>query len=104
MTTTVIEFTADECGYWFFHCHLLYHMMSGMARVVHYQDFAPDPATAAVRPHLYHDPFYLYGRMDALSQMAQGMLVYANTRHIFSAAWQAGWQRMDDQGWEVAPT
>lgn len=104
MTTTVIEFAAEEFGDWFFHCHLLYHMMSGMARVVHYQDFAPAPATAAVRHHLYHDPFYLYGRVDALSQMAQGMLVYANTRHIFSAEWQAGWQRVDDVEWEVTPT
>ena len=104
MKTTVIEFAADEFGDWFFHCHLLYHMMSGMARVVHYQEFAPDPATAAVRPQLYHDPFYLYGRVDALSQMAQGTLVYANTRHIFSTEWQAGWQSVDDVEWEVVPT
>ncbi|HKJ87147.1 MAG TPA: multicopper oxidase domain-containing protein, partial [Gammaproteobacteria bacterium] len=27
--------TADAPGYWFFHCHLLYHMHAGMARVVH---------------------------------------------------------------------
>jgi hypothetical protein len=104
MTTTVIEFAAEEFGDWFFHCHLLYHMGSGMARVVHYQDFIPDPATAAVRRHLYHDPFHLYGQMDALSQMAQGVLVYANTRHIFSAEWQAGWQGVDDVEWEVTPT
>jgi FtsP/CotA-like multicopper oxidase with cupredoxin domain len=103
MATTVIEFKADEFGDWLFTCHLLYHMMSGMARVVHYQDFAPDPATAAVRSQLYYDPFYLFGRMDALSQMAQGMLVYANTRHLFSAEWQAGWQRVDEVEWEVTP-
>jgi len=101
MTTTVIEFTADELGDWFFHCHLLYHMMSGMARVVHYQDFAPDPATAAVRPHLYDDPTYLYGNLDVLSQMTQGTLVHANTRHIFSTEWRAGWQQVDDVDWEV---
>jgi CopA family copper-resistance protein len=104
MTTTVIEFAADEFGDWFFHCHILYHMMSGMARVVHYDGFAPDPATAAVRPQLYHDPFYLFGRLDALSHMAQGSLFYANTRHLFSAEWQAGWQRVDDVEWEVTPT
>ncbi|MFA7172023.1 MAG: multicopper oxidase domain-containing protein [Kiritimatiellia bacterium] len=104
MTTTVIEFAADEFGDWFFHCHLLYHMMSGMAAVVHYQGFVPDPATAAVRPLLYDDPFYLYGRVDALSQMSQGVLVYANSRHIFSTEWQAGWQHVDDVEWEVAPT
>jgi len=104
MTTTVIEFAGEEFGDWFFHCHLLYHMESGMARVVHYQGFTADPATAAVRDRLYHDPFSLYGRVDALSQMTQGTLVYANTRHIFSAEWQAGWQRVDDREWEIVPT
>jgi hypothetical protein len=103
MTTTVIEFAAEEFGDWFFHCHLLYHMESGMARMVHYQNFTPDTATAAVRTRLYHDPFHLHGQVDLLSQMAQGMLVYANTRHIFSAEWQAGWQRVDDVEWEVTP-
>lgn len=103
MTTTVIEFAAEEFGDWFFHCHLLYHMESGMARLVHYQDFMPDPTTAAVRQRLYHDPFHLYGRVDGLSQMAQGKFVYANTRHIFSTEWEAGWQRVDDVDWEITP-
>jgi multicopper oxidase len=30
------EFTADNPGDWFFHCHNLYHMESGMARVFSY--------------------------------------------------------------------
>lgn len=38
MSTTVIEFEANELGDWFFHCHLLYHMKAGMARVVHYEE------------------------------------------------------------------
>ena len=29
MSTTVIEFDANEKGDWFFHCHLLYHMKAG---------------------------------------------------------------------------
>lgn len=103
MTTTVIEFAAEEFGDWFFHCHLLYHMMSGMARVVHYEDYTPDPATAAVRPRLYHDKFELFGHVDGLSQMAQGVLFYANTRHVFSAEWQAGWQQVDGMAWEATP-
>lgn len=28
-----IEFTADNPGRWFFHCHNLYHLAAGMARV-----------------------------------------------------------------------
>jgi len=104
MTTTVIEFEAEQVGDWFFHCHLLYHMESGMARVVHYRDFTPDPATAAVRPFLYHDMFHLFGQVDVLSQMAQGALVLANTRHIFSAEWQTGWRQVEDVEWEATPT
>ena len=104
MTTTVIEFAADEFGDWFFHCHQLYHMMSGMARVVHYEGFTPDPATAAVSDRLRHDPFFLYGHVDVLTQMAQGSLIFANIRHIFSAEWNAGWRHVDDVEWELTPT
>ena len=32
------DFVADNPGEWFFHCHNLYHMESGMARVVTYMD------------------------------------------------------------------
>ncbi len=40
METITIEFYANEEKDWFFHCHNLYHMMAGMARVVSY---AGDP-------------------------------------------------------------
>ena len=43
MSTTVIEFDANQVGDWFFHCHLLYHMKSGMARVVSYENFTLPP-------------------------------------------------------------
>ena len=33
METDTIEFAAQYDGDWFFHCHILYHMMSGMGRV-----------------------------------------------------------------------
>ena len=32
-----IEFDANEQQDWFFHCHILYHMMSGMARIISYE-------------------------------------------------------------------
>ena len=35
--TIVADFDADASGQWFFHCHHLYHMMSGMARVFQYK-------------------------------------------------------------------
>jgi FtsP/CotA-like multicopper oxidase with cupredoxin domain len=32
------EFTADNPGDWLFHCHILYHMEQGMARVFTYTE------------------------------------------------------------------
>lgn len=45
MDTQVIEFNAAEKtrGNWFFHCHILYHMMSGMGRIFTYEDSPPNP-------------------------------------------------------------
>lgn len=37
METVTIEFEANEEQDWFFHCHILYHMMSGMVRIVSYE-------------------------------------------------------------------
>ena len=36
MQKVIIEFSNEEYGDWFFHCHVLYHMMGGMARVFSY--------------------------------------------------------------------
>jgi hypothetical protein len=100
MSTTVIEFHADEMGDWFFHCHLLYHMKSGMARLIHYQDFTPDPEVQAVRDKLYREPWYFWGGADALSNMTEGFLTLGNTRIAVEAFWEVGWQEVDDTEWE----
>ena len=92
MSTTVIEFLADEQGDWFFHCHLLYHMMSGMARVVHYRGFRPSPEVAATRDMLYMDPWYAWARADVLSSMTQGYVTASDRDNILTARWEAGWQ------------
>ncbi|MGI8437716.1 MAG: multicopper oxidase domain-containing protein [Chthoniobacterales bacterium] len=96
MQTTVIEFAAEEVGDWFFHCHLLYHLDSGMARVVHYEGFEPYPDTAAVRSKLYRDPFYAWGTADVLSNMTQGYVELSNALNIFNLEWEAGWNRVPD--------
>jgi hypothetical protein len=101
MSTTVIEFDANEVGDWFFHCHVLYHMESGMARVVHYEGFTLDPQLAHVRHKLNHDPWNAWGQVDALSNMTQGFLIVSNTRNIFTASWEAGWQKVDGPEWET---
>jgi FtsP/CotA-like multicopper oxidase with cupredoxin domain len=38
------DLTADAPGDWAFHCHLLYHMMAGMMRVVSIRPFNGEPA------------------------------------------------------------
>ena len=42
METDTIEFEAKEDGDWFFHCHILYHMMAGMGRIFRYENSAPN--------------------------------------------------------------
>ena len=39
METDTIEFLANTEGDWFFHCHILYHMMAGMNRVFAVDDY-----------------------------------------------------------------
>jgi FtsP/CotA-like multicopper oxidase with cupredoxin domain len=100
MTTTIIEFNTNEVGDWFFHCHLLYHMKSGMARVIEYDTFNPGPIVMALRPKLYTDPWYFWGEADLLSHMTEGSLQASNTRHIISVQWEAGWQDVEANEWE----
>ena len=49
MDTVRIEFSANEDKDWFFHCHNLYHMKTGMARVVRYQGTKPNPELIAAK-------------------------------------------------------
>lgn len=43
METDTIEFAANKDGDWFFHCHILYHMMAGMGNVLSYQNSPSNP-------------------------------------------------------------
>lgn len=102
MTTTVIEFMADEPGDWFFHCHLLYHMMSGMARVVEYEGFTPAPETEEIRDQIYtkSNPWFFYGYTDFLSNETQGTLTLSDPLNIISLGWEAGWDGTEGTAWE----
>jgi FtsP/CotA-like multicopper oxidase with cupredoxin domain len=44
MGRRLVEFAATEDKDWMFHCHILYHMMSGMARVFRYEGATSAPA------------------------------------------------------------
>jgi len=102
MSTTIIEFMADEPGDWLFHCHLLYHMMSGMARVVEYEGFTPAPETQAVRDEIYKEtnPWFFYGYADVLSNETQGAITFSDPLNILALKWEAGWDGTEGTAWE----
>lgn len=91
MSTTVIEFAADEIGDWFFHCHLLYHMESGMARVVRYQGFDPGPGMARGGGAAHDDRWRGFATAELLSSMTRGELRLSRTRDDVLLRWEAGW-------------
>jgi FtsP/CotA-like multicopper oxidase with cupredoxin domain len=49
MEENVIEFDANEEKDWFFHCHVLYHMMAGMGRVFSYENSPPNTQVAPTK-------------------------------------------------------
>jgi hypothetical protein len=93
MQTVTIEFYGNEYGDWFFHCHILYHLMGGMARVMSY-DTPPDvrmkgyPASIAVAET---DRFYSWGMVDVSSQNTTLSLVTSNMRNQFNASIEYGY-------------
>ncbi len=104
MATTVFEFEADEVGDWFFHCHLLYHMHNGMARVVEYKSFTPDPATRAVRDELFEVDIYSYGMGDFMSHMTEGFYEFAGIRYSGLVEWEVGWGNVAETEYEIQLT
>lgn len=101
MATTVFEFDANEVGDWFFHCHLLYHMHAGMARVVQYENFTPAPETAAVRHKLFDDEPFFYGMGDFLSHMTEGGVELSAIRYSGRASWEIGWGEVEETEYEI---
>src|SRR5690606_33364986 len=72
-TTTTIEFYSNEPGEWMLHCHNLYHLKTGMARVVKYSSFTPKKEIQELQkkdPHL-HDHVYYRGMLEAATNHAQ---------------------------------
>jgi hypothetical protein len=99
MSTTVIEFDAGEFGDWLFHCHLLYHMESGMARVVRYEGYEPGPGLAGGRA-VHEDHWHAFAAAEVLSSMSAGELRLARTRDDFALVWEAGWGG-DEGDWKA---
>jgi len=100
METDTLEFAATESGDWYFHCHILYHMMSGMGRIFHYTDssgsaYSPIPGIADPKKALkkvYSDDREIRpaASVGLESNGSDGEVMLANTRYRFQAEWRVG--------------
>lgn len=95
METDTLEFAATESGDWFFHCHILYHMMSGMGRIFSYENSPPNPQISepekAIKK-LYADDreIHMMARIGLESNGSDGELMFSNTRFRFQTEWRLG--------------
>lgn len=89
MGKRTIEFEADESGDWLFHCHLLYHMHMGMARVFSYEEQGPDHVPDFGEHD--DDPLYFMAVGSFQSHMSMGMAMFMNARNDYYAMWDLGW-------------
>jgi hypothetical protein len=86
MQKVVIEFYNEEYGDWFFHCHVLYHMMGGMARVFSYDTPRDERMKAYPIQKLINetDHYYSWGKTRTGSNYTELNLISSNIRNEFS--------------------
>ena len=96
MERDTIEFAASEPGGdWFFHCHILYHMMSGMGKIFRYENSPPNPDIPnpkLAQRKLFKDDrmFHAMGTLGLESNGSDGEFMLANTRYRISTEWRLG--------------
>jgi FtsP/CotA-like multicopper oxidase with cupredoxin domain len=80
-STRIIEFFSNEPGEWMLHCHNLYHLKTGMARVVKYSSFTPNNEIKKWQKldHHLHDHAFYRGMIEASTNHAQAQLNLMNT-------------------------
>ena len=99
METDTIEFNANIEGDWFFHCHILYHMMAGMGRVFSYENQKPNPLIPNpkfAQRKLFADDraFHVMAENDFATNGNDGMLMIQNTRWSIGTEWSLGYSDM----------
>jgi len=99
METDTLEFNANVDGNWFFHCHVLYHMMSGMGRVFSYENQPKNPEIPnpkLAQRQLFADDrmFHLMAENDFATNGNDGMVMLQNTRWSIGTEWRLGYNDM----------
>jgi CopA family copper-resistance protein len=95
METDTLEFAATESGDWFFHCHILYHMMSGMGRIFSYENSPHNPEVhdpAMALKMVYMDDRMIHPAAQAAFQTngTDGQVSLSTTRYKFQTQWKVG--------------
>jgi CopA family copper-resistance protein len=103
METDTIEFNANLEGDWFFHCHILYHMMAGMNRVFSYENQQPNPylpnkELAYKKLQAESNQLHLMTENDFATNGNDGQAMLQNTRWSFGTEWRLGYN--DKDGYE----
>ncbi len=99
METNVIEFEANLEGDWFFHCHILYHMMAGMNRVFSYENqelnpLLPDKKWAYKKLQKESNEFHFMAQNDFATNGNDGMAMLQNARWSYGTEWRLGYNDM----------
>ena len=96
METNVIEFEANADGDWFFHCHVLYHMMAGMNRVFSYENSEPNPflpnkEKAYKKLQAESNQLHFMAENDFATNGNDGQAMFQNARWSFATEWRLGY-------------
>ncbi|MCR5890538.1 multicopper oxidase domain-containing protein [Hymenobacter sp. J193] len=94
MGKVTIEFDANEEQDWFFHCHILYHMMAGMARIVSYEGTPQNQYARTDYKELKKEDNrpYLWADLMAHSQGAFLETTLSNNRNALEFEGRANYQ------------
>lgn len=103
MEVDTIEFLANEEGDWFFHCHILYHMMAGMNRVFEVGDYInpllPNKKKAYKALQKESNMAHFMIQNDFATNGNDGGAMLQNARWSFGTEWRLGYNDM--HGYEV---
>jgi len=103
METDTIAFLANSEGDWFFHCHILYHMMAGMNRVFAVNDYQnpylPNKDKAYHKLQHEHNMTHLMAQSDFATNGIDGEAMLMNARYSLGTEWRLGYNDM--HGYEV---
>lgn len=98
METDTIEFVANTEGDWFFHCHILYHMMAGMNRVFSVDNYKnpelPDKEKAYKSLQRESNMLHLMAQNDFATNGNDGEAQLMNTRWNLGTEWRLGYNDM----------